>query len=91
LASTCPRSRAKDCPASASNDKAIDEVGIRELFTPCKASPSAISHNKFIVYLRAAEIEQAGKDGNYVRAAHLLPKLEAAAEELGKKIDAALG
>jgi two-component system, sensor histidine kinase and response regulator len=39
----------------------------------------------------AAEIEQAGKDGNYVRAAELLPKLEAAAEELGKKIDAALG
>jgi CheY-like chemotaxis protein len=39
----------------------------------------------------AAEIEQAGKDGNYVRAADLLPKLEAAAEELGKKIDAALG
>ena len=39
----------------------------------------------------AAEIEQAGMDGNYVRAAELLPKLEAAAEELGKKIDAALG
>jgi len=39
----------------------------------------------------AAEIEQAGKDGNYVRAADLLPRLEAAAEELGKKIDAALG
>jgi two-component system, sensor histidine kinase and response regulator len=38
----------------------------------------------------AAEIEQAGKDGNYVRAADLLPKLEAAADDLGKKIDAAL-
>jgi len=38
----------------------------------------------------AAEIEQAGKDGNYVRAGELLPKLEAAAEDLGKKIDAAL-
>jgi signal transduction histidine kinase/CheY-like chemotaxis protein len=39
----------------------------------------------------SAEIEQAGKDGNYVLAAALLPKLEAATEELGKKIDAALG
>jgi two-component system, sensor histidine kinase and response regulator len=38
----------------------------------------------------AAEIEQAGKDGNYARAADLLPRLEAAAEELGKRIDAAL-
>jgi len=38
----------------------------------------------------AAEIEQAGKDGNYVRAADLLPRLEAAAEELGKRIDEAL-
>jgi HPt (histidine-containing phosphotransfer) domain-containing protein len=38
----------------------------------------------------AAEIEQAGKDGNYVRAADLLPKLEAAAQDLGKRIDAAL-
>jgi signal transduction histidine kinase/CheY-like chemotaxis protein len=39
----------------------------------------------------AAQIEQAGKDGNYVRAADLLPRLEAAADELGKRIDAALG
>ncbi|HEV2721901.1 MAG TPA: response regulator [Thermoanaerobaculia bacterium] len=38
----------------------------------------------------AAELEQAGKDGNYVRAADLLPRLEAATDELGKKIDAAL-
>ena len=30
-------------------------------------------------------------DGNYVRAADLLPRLEAAAEDLGKRIDAALG
>jgi hypothetical protein len=35
--------------------------------------------------------EQAGKEANYVRAAALLPKLEAATDELGKKIDAALG
>jgi len=39
----------------------------------------------------AAEIEQAGKDGNYVRAADLLPRLEAAADELGRQMDAALG
>ena len=39
----------------------------------------------------AAEIEQAGKDGNYVLAADLLPRLEAAADALGKQIDAALG
>ena len=39
----------------------------------------------------AADLEQAGKDGNYVLAADLLPRLEAAAEQLGKKIDAALG
>ncbi len=38
----------------------------------------------------AAELEQAGKDGNYVRAADILPRLEAAADELGKQIDAAL-
>jgi two-component system sensor histidine kinase/response regulator len=38
----------------------------------------------------AAEIEQAGKDANFSRAAELLPKLEAAAQELGKRIDAAL-
>jgi two-component system sensor histidine kinase/response regulator len=38
----------------------------------------------------AAEIENAGKINDFDRAAELLPKLETAADELGKKIDAAL-
>jgi phosphatidylserine/phosphatidylglycerophosphate/cardiolipin synthase-like enzyme len=43
--------RRKDVPGEG-NDKAIDAVGIRDLCTPRTASPSAISHNKFIVHLR---------------------------------------
>lgn len=43
--------RRKDVPGDG-NDKTIDAVGIRDLCTPRKTNPSAISHNKVIVHLR---------------------------------------